>query len=374
MMHILEYFSRYWLAILLVLFFVTLISIAVAIVLKMMVMWLRSRSQRPFSLRVEDRNEVTDQLFTVKLSALLNKRLLSFYPGQYITLEIPISSGITIRRAYSIANWDKHPKYYDLGIKREENGKGSIWLYNQLKDGCSIKVHRPKGGFYLPQTGSGTLVFIAAGIGITPFRAMIQAIAKGYLNGQQYDVFLFHSCRTLEQLCYGKEFADIQKQHPSFTYIPIITGDVTGWTGERGRIRLATIQQYVPHFGSATYYLCAGIDMMEQLSADLTENGVAPSKIITESYGVSGLSQTDRRYSVVYHDQSFCFDNQATLFQAIEDAALPIDGDCRSGSCGMCKCQLAQGRVSYLIKPQHPLKNNEILPCCCVPETDLILQ
>jgi ferredoxin len=89
---------------------------------------------------------------------------------------------------------------------------------------------------------------------------------------------------------------------------------------------------------------------------------------------MAGLSQTDRRFGVTYHNQSFDFDNQATLFQAIEDAALPINGDCRSGSCGMCKCKLMKGKVSYLIKPQLSLSEKEILPCCCIPETDLVLQ
>lgn len=369
-----EYFSNYWLTVLLAIFFVTLISIAVAIVLKMIVLWLKNRSQRPYSLRVEERNDVTDQLFTVKLSDLLNKRLPSFYPGQYITLEIPISRGKTIRRAYSIANWDKNPKYYQLGIKREKNGKGSTWLYNQLKEGCSIKVHQPKGEFYLPQTASGSIVFIAAGIGITPFRAMIQAVAKGYLDGQQHKVFLFHSCRKPEQLCYQQEFTELAMRESNFFYIPIITGEHSDWKGEHGRLGMTTLQHYVPNFIDATFYLCAGNEMMENLTVALTENGVVSSKIITESYGVSGLSANDKRFSVSYFGQLFEFGGQTTLFQAIEDEALPIDGDCRSGSCGMCKCRLAQGRVSYLLKPHYPLKENEILPCCCVPETDLILQ
>ncbi|WP_286339098.1 class I ribonucleotide reductase maintenance protein YfaE [Ferrimonas sp. YFM] len=47
--------------------------------------------------------------------------------------------------------------------------------------------------------------------------------------------------------------------------------------------------------------------------------------------------------------------------------------ECRSGYCGACKTRLLEGRVRYLSTPMALVRGDEILPCCCVPETDLLL-
>ncbi|TKB50381.1 2Fe-2S iron-sulfur cluster binding domain-containing protein [Ferrimonas sediminicola] len=47
--------------------------------------------------------------------------------------------------------------------------------------------------------------------------------------------------------------------------------------------------------------------------------------------------------------------------------------ECRSGYCGACKTRLLDGRVRYLSTPMALVRGDEILPCCCVPETDLHL-
>lgn len=78
-------------------------------------------------------------------------------------------------------------------------------------------------------------------------------------------------------------------------------------------------------------------------------------------------------YKVKFNDQEVVFDKSMTLFQALENSGMPISGDCRAGSCGLCKLHLKKGKVKYLIKQEAKLKEGEILPCCCIPKSDLIL-
>ncbi|MFT3737809.1 MAG: FAD-binding oxidoreductase [Breznakibacter sp.] len=368
-------FESYWLIGLVGILFLALSTTFVVTNWKLAASWWQSSRQPALHLTVVNRQDVTDKLFTLTLAHLSFKILPSFYPGQYLTLEIPINDKQTIKRAYSIANWETTPISYQLGIKQEELGKGSTWLHKHLRPGSTIKVHKPRGSFHLPHSVSGTLVFVAAGIGITPFRAMLQALIQRDSADQTYtQVLLFYSCRHPDQLCYHAEFKEMQAKHPFFVYVPVVTGNADIWTGTRGRIGVEAIQKHVPDLRMATYYLCTGAAMMDNLRHNLTDHGVEPSQIITENYGVAAQPGSGRKFSVTYQGHAIEFDNHLTLFQSLEDSSVPVDGHCQSGSCGLCKCNLVEGKVSYLMKHEQRLRPDEILPCCCVPESDLVLQ
>ena len=47
--------------------------------------------------------------------------------------------------------------------------------------------------------------------------------------------------------------------------------------------------------------------------------------------------------------------------------------ECQQGFCQTCKIKLKSGQVQYCQKPlmSDLLKDNEILPCCCIPMSDI---
>ncbi|MCO4799548.1 MAG: 2Fe-2S ferredoxin-like protein [Colwelliaceae bacterium] len=67
--------------------------------------------------------------------------------------------------------------------------------------------------------------------------------------------------------------------------------------------------------------------------------------------------------------------NEQTLLECLEGADIEVHFHCRDGFCGACRVTLIEGEVNY---PQgEPLAfvaENEILPCCCVPITDISLK
>ncbi|WOT06807.1 class I ribonucleotide reductase maintenance protein YfaE [Shewanella youngdeokensis] len=62
-----------------------------------------------------------------------------------------------------------------------------------------------------------------------------------------------------------------------------------------------------------------------------------------------------------------------TLLQALEQKKVKTFSECRNGFCGQCKTKIISGSVSYLTDPLVSLANDECLPCCCVPTTDIDL-
>lgn len=374
-MIIFNLFEGYGIAAVVALCFIALASIFVWTNLKLVSQWREAQRYATLKMRVESRVDLTDNLFFVNLTHETLKILPSFYPGQYLTIDIPIRESQTIQRAYSIANWHPHPTSFQLGIKREEMGKGSTWLHQYLKQGTKIRVRYPQGEFYLPPDIQGDVVMVAAGIGITPFRAMVQAATTHYpRHGVPPNVYLFYSCRTDEQLCYHDEFTSLQSLHANFRYIPVVTGQSDTWQGQRGRVSLETIKSYVPQWREATFYLCAGTAMMEALTDHLVANRVPVSKIVTENYGAEAISEETKHYYIHYKGETVEFAKHPTLFQALEDSSVGVEGHCQAGTCGLCKCRLVEGSVKYVVKHEHKLHPNEILPCCCVPQTNLVLK
>ncbi len=63
----------------------------------------------------------------------------------------------------------------------------------------------------------------------------------------------------------------------------------------------------------------------------------------------------------------------ASLLEALEYHGIAIEYQCRSGYCGSCRCRMTAGKVTYRQKPLALVNDGEILPCCCIPESDIEL-
>lgn len=72
---------------------------------------------------------------------------------------------------------------------------------------------------------------------------------------------------------------------------------------------------------------------------------------------------------VVHYDN-----NKQTLLDCLESADVEVHYHCRDGFCGACRVTLVDGEINYpLGEPLAYVGDNEILPCCCVPVTDISL-
>lgn len=60
-----------------------------------------------------------------------------------------------------------------------------------------------------------------------------------------------------------------------------------------------------------------------------------------------------------------------TLLETLEQAGLSVHFHCREGFCGACRTKLCSGSVDYTTDPLAFIDDDEILPCCCVPTSDI---
>jgi len=79
---------------------------------------------------------------------------------------------------------------------------------------------------------------------------------------------------------------------------------------------------------------------------------------------------------ITVQGKQVCFENKKqTLLECLENNDIKVDYHCRDGFCGACRVTLTAGEISYPNgEPLAFVGKNEILPCCCVPVTDINLE
>jgi ferredoxin len=66
-----------------------------------------------------------------------------------------------------------------------------------------------------------------------------------------------------------------------------------------------------------------------------------------------------------------------TVLQAAEAAGIDLPNSCRNGTCRTCLCRKESGELRYLVEwpglSVEEKRDGDILPCCAVPLTDLVI-
>ena len=356
----------------------------------------RQLSVQPLALKVVERNDITQRHFSVRLETVNGEPLKSFIPGQYLTLITPNepiedSAAVgSLKRCYSLASWQENTTSYELGIQREANGKVSTWLHSHLHLGAVITALPPKGNFVINAKQPLHSVLIAGGIGITPLRAMVhQFIAQhNESSSKNTSTCLFYSAKSVEEMCYLNEFIQLSEECANFSFYPFFSkGEIIPVNSTMGRLSAKKItlqlEQYFSHSPAKMkrshkenchFYLCGPNTMMDELKRGLITEGVITGNIHFERFGISYDSSLEENFNVKIGDNtSIIFNQQRSLLDAIEEQGIEIQSECRSGECGQCKVNLRCGKVKPLIEIDMNLKVGEILACCCVPESDLLI-
>ncbi|AGQ32060.1 2Fe-2S ferredoxin [Serratia liquefaciens ATCC 27592] len=72
--------------------------------------------------------------------------------------------------------------------------------------------------------------------------------------------------------------------------------------------------------------------------------------------------------------QLTCPKSENCLLDVLELHDVEVEYQCRSGYCGACRLKLVKGEVTYRQQPLAFINQGEILPCCCMPLTDIELE
>jgi predicted ferric reductase len=143
----------------------------------------------------------------------------------------------------------------------------------------------PYGRFsYLLHPGERQLVFVAGGIGITPFMSMLRHMRD---TSADTEVVLFYANRTEQDIVFRDELGDIARGgRPRLNVIHILSNPDVGWAGERGRVSVERIRAACGDLGSRSYYICGPRLLTRAIVAGLRSAGVARGRIRFEDFAL----------------------------------------------------------------------------------------
>lgn len=205
----------------------------------------------------------------------------NFIPGQYagFTLINPKETdagGITRRFSLSSMPDDDH-----IAITFRLQNSAYKRILNEMRIGEEIKFAGPTGLFTLHEDKNTPAVFIAGGIGITPFYSMIKHATR--LKSQQ-KMLLFYGNQTENDTAYLEAIELLQNMNPNFTFVPALANPDAAWRGETGFITDSMIRKYIPDINIPVYYICGSPAMVTALQEMLAEMGVDEDKIKVEDF------------------------------------------------------------------------------------------
>lgn len=133
-----------------------------------------------------------------------------FKAGQYMELSLPHkgSDGRGSRRVFSLASDPNDGGTVAFGLRLSEPSSSFKRELNSLAPGALVSATGVWGDFVLPR-GHAPLLFLAAGVGITPFMSHLRSVQKH--SAEQRDVVLVYTVNSAAEFGYRDELARLSE-------------------------------------------------------------------------------------------------------------------------------------------------------------------
>lgn len=207
----------------------------------------------------------------------------NFIPGQYMEWTLPHSHTDSRgnRRYFSLASSPTEDsiitavKFYTPSSSYKQK------LLN-LKLQERIIASRVAGDFVLPKDLSRPIVFIAGGIGVTPFRSMIRYVIDKNLSA---NIVMFYSNRKVDEILFSETFENAQAH--GIKIVNVLTDEANipeNWSGRRGHINEQMLKEEMPDYKNRTYYISGPQLMVQGIEKTLRDMGIHRKQIITDFF------------------------------------------------------------------------------------------
>lgn len=231
-------------------------------------------------------------VFKLKLKRLIAKNTyefefdkpkgLKYIPGQYMqwSLPHPNMDDRGSRRYFSLSSTqDDLPaivmKYYEP----PSSFKKKIVSINA---GDSLTATNLSGDFVLPQNMDSHFVFIAAGVGIAPFRGIIKDIVK---KRKHMTIDLLYINRTDDEICFPQLWKSAQAVGIR-THLVLTDKDhlPAKWNGLVGHLNPEMLMSIATDWKKSTYYLSGPAGMVRSCKEVLRKMKIPQKQIVTDFF------------------------------------------------------------------------------------------
>jgi len=284
----------------------------------------------PLDLVVTGVRQLTPRVRAYELRAPNGADLPVVQAGSHLQIPVQLENGKTAVRHYSICSNPARRDAYEIGVLREDEGKGGSCAVHALFElGLRLHCSMPLNNFSLHADGKPA-VLIAGGIGITPIKAMAQA-----LQTRNNDMQLHYAGRSEEEMAFRdrlvREFGDAISIYRSSH-------------GER--MDLNSIMASAP--SDSVFYVCGPDRLIEAVIAAAKSLDIEERRVVSERFAAT-IQADAKPVSVSLKRSGKHLDVAAdqTILDAMLEAGIDAPFSCRAGNCKSCAVKVIEGKADH---------------------------
>ena len=285
--------------------------------------------------KVED---VAERIKRFRLTPLAGQTLPAWSPGAHILVTLTNGTS-TWRNAYSLMGSPHDSDAYQISVLHTAHSRGgSAYLHNAVQPGMRLRITPPANLFSLASLGRKH-IFVAGGIGITPFLPMMEA-----LDTRNVPFELHYLFRDRDRGAYVEQ---VTQTYGARVHLYETTKTVR-----------PTMLSVLDHQPLGTHlYVCGPAQMIEDLLAAGRTAGWPPTHLHSERF-VAGSAGRPFTLSLASKPQVIAVNEHQSILEALESAGVDAPFLCRGGSCGQCETSVLACNTE-LVHNDHYLSTEE---------------
>ncbi|MEO7775351.1 MAG: PDR/VanB family oxidoreductase [Steroidobacteraceae bacterium] len=299
-------------------------------------------------MRVAEITQVADRVKRFRLERRDGGTLPYFSGGAHVVVTMRDAGGLR-RNAYSLMSAPHESSAYAISVLHVEKSRGgSQFMHEQVDLGTELTVSQPVNLFPVDQRGRRHL-FLAGGIGITPFMAMLEQLERG---GQDFE--LHYAIRGRSHGAYWRElqgkfggrvnvYCDAEK-----VFIPVA--------------KLLDDQPLGTHL-----YVCGPTGMIDATLTMARHAGWPQQNLHFERF-LGPPAGNAFRVILQRSGMDVAVEGRQSILEAVEAAGVDAPFLCRGGACGQCATAVlgldgALEHNDHYLSDAEKVSNSKLMIC-----------
>ncbi len=200
---------------------------------------------------------------------------LVYHPGQYMNVQLEDGQ----HRSFSMASKPDGSRV-DFHVRRIPGGRFTDQQLAALCEGDVLELEVPLGSFRYHAEDYRPIVMVATGTGLAPIKSMLESLLD---DTDCPPVSLYWGMRTEADLYLQDELRAWAGRLYEFNYVPVLSRPGPGWTGRRGHVQQAVVED-LPDLSEHALYLCGSPAMIADAKSVFAAHAASLAHVYTDSF------------------------------------------------------------------------------------------
>jgi predicted ferric reductase len=222
---------------------------------------------RTYSYTIKNVQQHPDKIWEIEMQPAQSP--LKFVPGQFAFFKFFSQAVSQEPHPFSFSS---NPDTVKIAVKESGDYTNNI---GKLQAGDKARIEGPFGAFDFRSCPHKKQIWVAGGVGVTPFLSMIRSFSE---KDSAYKIDFYFSLRDRKSLAFAEEIEKIAQKFKSNINLII-------WiTEEKGFINAKLIAETAKDAKEQDILICGPVPMMNALKKQFLELGVGKKQIHTEEF------------------------------------------------------------------------------------------